>query len=60
MYPHNVERGVILEVPFREKDQAKALGAYWDPDMKKWFVPKGKDTLPFERWMSKKKEQPKA
>ena len=27
-----------LNVPFHMKEQAKAAGAYWDPDRKKWFV----------------------
>ena len=29
----------FLEVPFREKEQAKALGARWDGANKKWYVP---------------------
>ena len=28
-----------LNVPFHMKEQAKAAGAFWDPDRKKWFVP---------------------
>jgi hypothetical protein len=47
-------RGVILEVPFKEKDEAKRLGAWWDPDLKKWFVPQGKDPRPFIRWFPDK------
>lgn len=27
-----------LQVPFREKDEAKKHGAFWDPDRKSWFV----------------------
>jgi len=48
----NVARGIILEVPFKEKDLAKALGAWWDPEIKKWFVPKGRDSTPFTRWIA--------
>ncbi|SIN92206.1 Exodeoxyribonuclease VII large subunit [Sulfurivirga caldicuralii] len=42
-----------LEVPFREKDQAKALGARWDAVRKKWFVPSelAEDLSPFQRWL---------
>lgn len=29
---------LYLEVPFKEKDEAKRLGARWDPNMKKWYV----------------------
>lgn len=40
-----------LDVPFREKDEAKALGAKWDKQEKSWFVPAGMDTAAFEKWM---------
>ena len=42
----------ILDVPFHEKDEAKELGAWWDPELKKWYVPVGKDVALFERWFS--------
>jgi hypothetical protein len=29
---------VELRVPYSEKDEAKALGARWDPSMKKWYT----------------------
>jgi hypothetical protein len=45
------KRGVILDVPYMEKEKAKELGAWWDPELKKWFVPAGKDTKPFEKWL---------
>jgi hypothetical protein len=28
-----------LDVPFAEKDQAKAAGARWDPHAKRWHDP---------------------
>lgn len=33
-----VER-LWLDVPYREKDEAKALGARWDPAAKRWYAP---------------------
>jgi hypothetical protein len=45
------ERGAILHVPFAEKDQVKKLGARWDPDLKKWFIPIGMDQEPFKKWL---------
>ena len=39
-----------LECPYDEKDDAKELGAWWDGDKKKWYVPAGMDERPFERW----------
>lgn len=42
---------IYLNVPFSEKDQAKALGAKWDGGEKKWYCPAGVDSTPFLRWM---------
>ena len=42
---------VILNVPFKEKDAAKELGAWWDPQKRRWFVPRGKDPKPFSKWI---------
>lgn len=47
------EHGVILEVPYQEKELAKKLGAWWDPERKKWFVPRGVDPKPFQRWVTR-------
>ena len=41
---------ILLEVPFQEKDQAKQLGARWNPLLRKWFVPEGLDAARFARW----------
>lgn len=50
-------RELILEVPYLEKDDAKNLGAKWDPEIRKWFVPKGQDTKPFRRWFQKANDE---
>lgn len=42
---------IALKVPFKEKDEAKSLGARWNPDGKHWYVPEGVDAAPFEKWM---------
>ncbi len=41
----------FLEVQFKDKDQAKALGARWDGAAKKWYVPDGKELAPFNAWL---------
>ncbi|WP_415678782.1 DUF5710 domain-containing protein [Tsukamurella hominis] len=28
-----------LDVPFEEKDHAKAAGARWDPEQRCWYAP---------------------
>lgn len=42
---------VDLKVPFEEKDEAKALGASWDPARKVWYTQDIEDLQPFLRWM---------
>ena len=39
-----------LNVPFAQKDAAKALGARWDAANKKWYVPADKDITLFAQW----------
>ncbi len=41
-----------LNVPFSEKDEAKRLGARWNPQRRIWYVPPGVDPRPFARWRS--------
>jgi exodeoxyribonuclease VII large subunit len=40
-----------LTVAFREKDAVKALGARWDGEARKWYVPEGKDLSAFALWL---------
>ena len=46
-----------ISCPFHEKDEAKALGARWDGDQKRWFVPAGLDLRPFAKWMREREAQ---
>lgn len=39
-----------LKVPFAEKDDAKKLGARWDPARKVWYVKDREDMAPFAKW----------
>ena len=40
-----------LRVPFAEKDDAKRLGAKWDPARKVWYIEDKADISPFSRWL---------
>ncbi len=40
-----------LKVPFKEKDEAKSLGARWNPTAKHWYIPEGLDDAPFIKWL---------
>ena len=42
---------IYLDVPFREKDEAKALGARWDPHRRQWWAPAESDLRVFSRWL---------
>jgi phage/plasmid primase-like uncharacterized protein len=44
---------MILNVPFREKNTAKALGAAWDRGLQSWYIPEGVDPAPFDQWKQK-------
>lgn len=48
--PTSQER-INLNVPYPEKDKAKALGAKWDRDNKCWWIPTSVDPTPFARWI---------
>lgn len=40
-----------LDVPFAEKDEAKRVGARWDPAARRWYVPEGRALEHFSRWL---------
>lgn len=44
--PHRMR----LDVPFSEKDQAKALGAKWDAKARTWFIAADMAMGKFSRW----------
>jgi hypothetical protein len=42
---------LLLNVPYCEKDEAKALGARWNPEIKKWYVKNKGDYFKFVQWI---------
>ena len=48
----NATSNINLKVPFSEKDQAKALGARWNAELKQWYVPQGVESAPFAKWFT--------
>lgn len=44
---------IELNVPFGEKDEAKALGARWDAHQRRWYVPDGVDPTPLSKWTAR-------
>ncbi|EAB6033390.1 DNA primase [Salmonella enterica] len=43
---------IDINVPYAEKDEAKMLGARWDPANKTWYVPDGVSIDHFLKWLS--------
>ncbi len=41
---------IYINVPFAQKDEAKALGARWDAAQKRWYVLEDKDLSLFSKW----------
>ncbi|GKT28472.1 DUF5710 domain-containing protein, partial [Aduncisulcus paluster] len=53
--PRLATEKTYLNVPYREKGQAKKLGARWDKSEKLWFAPTGTDLTPLGKWLPKEK-----
>jgi Domain of unknown function (DUF5710) len=49
---HNNGMRINLKTPFAEKDEAKALGARWDPKKKCWYIQNVANLTPFARWIT--------
>lgn len=45
------EGKVYLDVPYIEREKAKALGAHWDWEAKRWYANGGADLEPLWRWV---------
>lgn len=41
---------ILIDVPYKQKEEAKALGAKWDRQEQSWYVPDGVDVAPFAKW----------
>jgi len=51
LYEHIATEKTYLNVPFSQKDEAKALGARWDKDAKSWFALEGTNLEPFKKFI---------
>lgn len=49
---------VWLNVEYREKDEAKNLGARWNPGKRQWYVDNPENLKPFIRWINKEQLKP--
>ncbi len=46
-----------LDCPYEEKDMCKRIGAIWDVEKKKWYVPEGDEPNRFKRWLPKSQDR---
>jgi hypothetical protein len=46
---------IYIHCPMSEKEEAKLLGALWDPERVSWYIPPSRttDLLKFEKWLAK-------
>ncbi len=44
-----------INVPYKEKNEAKSKGAFWDNDLKTWYVPNHKNYNDFIKWIDTEK-----
>lgn len=49
---------IFLAVPYKEKEQAKKLGAKWDKENKLWFAPEGTDLNQLSTWLPENARAP--
>jgi hypothetical protein len=53
LYESNVSDGErrYIDVPYKDKGIVKLLGAIYDGEKKKWYIPEGVDLKLFDKWM---------
>ncbi|MFC2137766.1 DUF5710 domain-containing protein [Bacteroidota bacterium] len=42
---------IQIEVPYQEKNNAKGKGAFWDNDIKTWYIPNSNKIDEFQEWI---------
>jgi len=45
-----------LNVPYKEKNEAKQHGARWDKEAKSWYAPEGTNLAPLNKWLPENNE----
>lgn len=53
VYENRGER-IYLEVPYKDKEIVKLLGAEYDGNLKKWYIPQGVKQEIFYKWVPKR------
>ena len=58
IYENLVSNGerTYIDVPYKDKDIVKLIGARYDGEKKQWYIPQGIDSKLFGKWMADKTE----
>ena len=58
IYENIVSNGerTYIDVPYKDKDIVKLIGARYDGEKKQWYIPQGIDLKLFGKWMADKTE----
>lgn len=58
IYENLVSNGerTYIDVPYKDKDIVKLIGARYDGEKKQWYIPQGVDLKLFGKWMADKTE----
>jgi hypothetical protein len=51
MYNYLDDEIILLDVPFREKNEAKRLGAKWSPVLHCWYITQNENIEDFNKWI---------
>ncbi len=46
-----MDEDTYLTTQYKDRDAVKALGARWDPNARRWYVPAGRELAPFAAWL---------
>lgn len=56
--PEIAPEKIFLNVPYKEKAAAKAAGAKWDREEKRWYAPEGTALAPVQAWLPSRESAP--
>ena len=49
---------LYLEVPYRDKEEAKQFGCKWDYVKKVWYIDEREDITSIMKWVNREPKQP--
>ncbi len=56
-FPKEWKEMILLDIPYEDKEEAKALGAKWSKNKGSWYVLEGTNLEPFAKWTKEEQNQ---